>query len=465
MVSPIDYTLDVVNPFQAALQGYNQGTIIASNQDALEAKRLEEARKQQQFLAQQLQQKDMYEFSLIPNKTYDDFVNFTTRYPQLTEQYKKSWEIMDAGQKQQSLSTAAQVMSAIKTGNPAVAQEILEDQAKAYENSGQKESAFNMRRMKGLISKDPNSIYSSLGLFGTTVSPDEFATMMDKMGTNIRADEMQPYDIAESQAKTGLVKAQTQGQTIENTYKPQQLQGSIDQTQSQIAVNYATIENMAERLGLDKDKLATETELKLQELNPSNIKLSDGAQKIVNDTMISSVASEQAANQQLDLANRIESAGGGFGAFSRFGEWIKGQTGNQSAMTELRNEYTRVRNSQAMKMLPPGPATDKDIELAMKGLPPETADSKTIASFLRGMAKMNQRDAAYQQMQAEWINQVGGMGSTKRDVEVLGVKIPAGTTFQKFATSNMSKALKTQSNQAVQRQVATGQRSYMSVVQ
>lgn len=465
MVSPIDYTLDVMNPFQAALQGYNQGTIIAANQDALDAKRLEESRKQQQFLAQQLQQKDMYEFSLIPNKTYDDFVNFTTRYPQLTEQYKKSWEIMDTGQKQQSLGTAAQVMSAIKTGNPSVAQEILEDQAKAYENSGQKESAFNMRRMKGLISKDPNSIYSSLGLFGASVSPDEFATMMDKMGTNIRADQMLPYEITESKAKTGLVKAQTQGQTIENTYKPQQLQGSIDQTQSQIAVNYATIENMAERLGLDKDKLATETELKLQELNPSNIKLSDGSQKLVNDYMVASVASEQTANQQLDLANRIESAGGGVGRFSSWNEKLKELTGNQDSLTNLRNEYTRIRNSQAIKMLPPGPATDRDIEMALKGFPPETADSKAIASFLRGMAKMNQRDAAYQQMQAEWINQVGGMGSTKRDVEVLGVKIPAGATFQKFATSNMSKALKTQSNQAVQRQVATGQRSYMSVVQ
>lgn len=465
MVSPIDYTLDVVNPFQAALQGYNQGTIIASNQDALEAKRLEEARKQQQFLAQQLQQKDMYEFSLIPNKTYDDFVNFTTRYPQLTEQYKKSWEIMDGGQRQQALSTAAQVMSAIRAGSPEVVQEIYEEQAKAYENSGQKESAFNMRRMAGLAKKDPANMYTTLGLFGMAVSPDEFAPMMDKMGTNIRADEMQPYEIAESQAKTGLVKAQTQGQTIENTYKPQQLQGSINQTQSQIAVNYATIENMAERLGLDKDKLATETELKLQELNPSNIKLSDGSQKLVNDYMVASVASEQTANQQLDLANRIQAAGGGVGRLSSWNEKLKELTGNQDSLTNLRNEYTRIRNSQAIKMLPPGPATDRDIEMALKGFPPETADSKAIASFLRGMAKMNQRDAAYQQMQAEWINQVGGMGSTKRDVEVLGVKIPTGTTFQKFATANMNKALKTQSNQAVQRQVATGQRSYMSVVQ
>ncbi|MCX7589308.1 hypothetical protein, partial [Phenylobacterium sp. 58.2.17] len=196
---------------------------------------------------------------------------------------------------------------------------------------------------------------------------------------------------------TGKIQAETQGQTIENIYKPQQIQTGINQTESQTALNYANIQNMADRVGLDRDKLLSEYEYKYAQLNPSNVKLSDGAQKLVNDTMLASVTSEQSANQQNNLADRIEAAGGGFGAFSRFSEWVKGQTGNQEAMTQLRNEYTRIRNSQAIKMLPPGPATDKDIEMALKGFPADTADSKSIASFLRGMAKMNQRDSAYQQ--------------------------------------------------------------------
>lgn len=209
MVSPIDYRLDVINPFQQAMQGFNQGTQIAANQQALAAQRAEEERKQQQYLAMQQQQKDMYEFSQNPNKNFNDFVTFTTRYPQLTEQYKKSWEIMDAGQRQQSLSTAAQVMSAIKSGSPQVAQDILEEQAKAYENSGQKESAFNMRRMKGLIQKDPSNIYTTLGLFGSTVSPDEFAPMLEKMGSNERAEQKQPYELNQISANTAKTIAET----------------------------------------------------------------------------------------------------------------------------------------------------------------------------------------------------------------------------------------------------------------
>lgn len=248
--------------------------------------------------------------------------------------------------------------------------------------------------------------------------------------------------------------------------KPQQFQSSIDQTQSQIALNYANIQNMADRLGLDRDKLETETSLKLQELNPTNIKLSDSAQKIINDNMTEAVGLEQSASRMNDLANRFEKENQAGGLFTKGWAGFKRVTGwsndDQNAMIR---EYTRLRNSEAIKSLPPGPATDRDIELALKGLPPETADSTTVTSFLRGYAKLNQRDAAYKQMQAEWVNQVGNMGSSKRDVEILGVKVPSGTTFSGYATKNLDKTLKTQAKQSVQRQISTGSRSYLSAVQ
>lgn len=465
MVSPIDYTIDVATPFQTAMQGWAMGT-----QDKLA--RADEARRQQMFdqqqeaikqqqLQQQVRNEDLYKFSLIPNKTADDYASIISRYPDLAEPYQKSWGMLNSERQQQTLSTASQVFESLRNGAPNVAKDILGEQIKAYENTGMKREASNLKSIYGLIDKNPAVAQANLGMLMASVAPDQFKSITEG---RISLESL-PSQIAKTNAETGKITAETQGQVIENRYKPQQIQTGINQTQSQTALNYATIQNMAEQRQLDRDKLETETSLKLQELNPSNIKLSDGAQKLVNDNMIGSVASEQAASQQLDLANRIQAAGGGAGRFSSWNEKLKELTGNQDSLTNLRNEYTRIRNSQAIKMLPPGPATDKDIELAMKGFPPETADSKTIAAFLRGMAKMNQRDAAYKQMQAEWVNQVGNLGSAKRDVEVLGVKVPAGTTFNGYATKNIGKAMKTQSNQAVQRQIATGQRSYMSAVQ
>lgn len=459
MVQPYDYTLNVQNPVDTLTNGLFKGFQLGATVDQIQKQREQEALQKQAELQRQQDTR-----TLIQNPTDENFTSFQLMYPAQAETIQKVWAQKSQADKDTSWRIGAEALAALPV-NPEISKEVLLNAAKAYENSGKKQDAGSMRFYANLIDKDPNNAQRLMQGYLSTVDREKFDKTFEQFNTQNRANEKQPYELNQIAANTAKTTAETQGQVIENRYKPQQLQGSIDQTGSQIALNYATIQDMADKRQLDRDKLETETSLKLQELNPSNIKLSDGAQKLVNDTMVASVASEQAANQQLDLANRIQSAGGGYGAFSRFGEWIKGQTGNQSAMTELRNEYTRIRNSQAIKMLPPGPATDKDIEMALKGFPAETADSKTIASFLRGMAKMNQRDAAYQQMQAEWVNQVGNMGSTKRDVEVLGVKVPAGTTFSGYATKNIGKALKTQSNQAVQRQISTGQRSYMSAVQ
>lgn len=460
MVQPINYMLDVANPVQTTLQGFNGGLQLgvayADHQRALKIA-------QQDRLEKQQMKDDLS--NLASNPSPEGYTKLMTKYPQLSENLKRAYDTMDDGQRKNTLSLASQSYAALANNQPDIAKQVLGDAATAYENSGNKKDAGVLRGYVKMIENNPSAARTSIGMLMASTNPDKFSEIYGKLGEEQRASEMQPYQIGQISANTAKTKAETQGQNIENLYKPQQIQSGINQTQSQTALNYASIQNMAEQRRLDRDKLETETSIKLQELNPSNVKLTDGAQKLVNETMLASVASEQSANQQNDLANRIESAGGGYGALSKFSEWIKGQTGNQGAMSQLRNEYTRIRNSQAIKMLPPGPATDKDIELAMKGFPAETADSRTIASFLRGMAKMNQRDAAYQQMQAEWVNQVGNMGSTKRDVEVLGVKVPAGTTFSGYASKNIGKALKHQANQAVDRQIATGTRSYMSAVQ
>ncbi|MDV7421647.1 hypothetical protein AB3504_19560 [Acinetobacter baumannii] len=460
MVQPINYMLDVANPVQTTLQGFNGGLQLgvayADRQRAL--KQAEEDK-----LARQQMNVDLA--NLANNPTPEGYSKVMTMYPQLSENLKRAYDTMDDGQRKNTLSLASQSYAALANNQPDIAKQVLGDAATAYENSGNKKDAGVLRGYVKMIENNPSAARTSIGMLMASTNPDKFAEIYGKLGDEQRANEKQPYELNQIAANTAKTTAETQGQVIENRYKPQQIQTGINQTQSQTALNYASIQNMAEQRQLDRDKLETETSLKLQELNPSNIKLSDGAQKLVNDNMIGSVASEQAASQQLDLANRIQAAGGGAGRFSSWNEKLKELTGNQDSLTNLRNEYTRIRNSQAIKMLPPGPATDKDIELAMKGFPPETADSRTIASFLRGMAKMNQRDAAYQQMQAEWVNQVGNLGSAKRDVEILGVKVPAGTTFSGYATKNIGKALKHQASQAVDRQIATGTRSYMSAVQ
>jgi hypothetical protein len=112
-----------------------------------------------------------------------------------------------------------------------------------------------------------------------------------------------------------------------------------------------------------------------------------------------------------------------------------------------------------MKMLPPGSASDKDVVMAMGGFPPETADAKTMASFLRGMAKLNQYTAVSENAKAEWVNAVGHLGKPKTDINVDGVNVPAGSTFTDFARQYMANKVEQRQTQAAQQQVQG--RSYM----
>jgi hypothetical protein len=161
----------------------------------------------------------------------------------------------------------------------------------------------------------------------------------------------------------------------------------------------------------------------------------------------------------LDLASRLEQEGGGRGVFTSASEWFKKATGNQDGWTQARQEYIRLRNTQAIKSLPPGPATDRDIELALKGFPPDNADAATLASFMRGMAKMQQYEAVAESAKSEWVNSVGSLGRATRDIEIGGVQVPKGTTYVDFARQFMDQ--RAQDLAATQAGRAVAGRGYM----
>ena len=48
--------------------------------------------------------------------------------------------------------------------------------------------------------------------------------------------------------------------------------------------------------------------------------------------------------------------------------------GNENKVSELRQQYRAIRNTAALGGLPPGAASDKDIEMAMSGFPTDTAN-------------------------------------------------------------------------------------------
>jgi hypothetical protein len=209
MVSPIDYSIDVLSPFQTAMQGWAAGT-----QDKLA--RAEEARRQQVFdqqqaaaqqaaIQQQVRNEALYNFSQIPNKTAEDYSSIITRFPDLVEPYQKSWNMLNSDRQQQTLSTASQVYAALGNGSPDVAKTILDEQIKGYENSGMKKEAFNLKNISNLIDKNPQAAQANLGMLMSTVAPDQFKNINDSLNSSTAL----PSQIAKTEAETKKIQAET----------------------------------------------------------------------------------------------------------------------------------------------------------------------------------------------------------------------------------------------------------------
>jgi polyhydroxyalkanoate synthesis regulator phasin len=211
-------------------------------------------------------------------------------------------------------------------------------------------------------------------------------------------------------------------------------QAGLDKLNWDIKNLQSQIKDRAEKLNLDRQTTQANVAEKLSAIQQRLTDIPDGAMKLINESATQSATSKQAATQYNDLAKRIESAEGGKGRLTSAAEWFAAQTGQQDAWTQIRNEYTRIRNTVAIKSLPPGPATDSDIQLALKGIPPETANAATLASFLRGTAKLQDIDSAISNAKTDWLSQNKGVLTRAKTPFIAGdYAAKPGETFNDFA--------------------------------
>jgi len=447
MVQPINYDINVQTPFEAALGGFKIGATIADIQAQRQLQEQELARKTQ--LQTQVQ-------ALIqnPNPSARDFTNLAMLLPKAeADSMRANWDTLSKDRQENELRFGGQVMSAFSSNQPQIGIQLLKERATAERNAGREQQAKAYETWAQMAEVSPQSAQKTIGIMLAGVPGG------DKVLTSSIQALKAPAEVRAGEAgatKEELITANTPTRlALENT----QSAANIRNLDSQIADRAGRLVLDQNRLKLDRDKLQSDVELKLYELNQKGGQLDASATKIVNDSAVAAVGSEQAAGRMLDLANRLEQQGGGYGGLSGVNAWLRNATGNQDAWTQTRQEYVRLRNTQAIKSLPPGPATDKDIMLAMKGFPPENADAATIASFLRGMAKMSQYEAVSESAKSEWVNSVGSLGRSTRDIEIGGVQVPKGTTYVDFARQFMDQ--RAQDLAAAQAGRAVSGRGYM----
>tara|TARA_B100000131_G_scaffold6410_1_gene6641 strand:- start:1967 stop:3271 length:1305 start_codon:yes stop_codon:yes gene_type:complete len=95
------------------------------------------------------------------------------------------------------------------------------------------------------------------------------------------------------------------------------------------------------------------------------------------------------ADETKRLAQEFNAANYQAGMAGNVNEKWKSITGTQNEISILKTRFNKIINAAVMDGLPPGAASDKDIELAQQGFPDDSYPPEMIASYLAGMQKLS----------------------------------------------------------------------------
>lgn len=196
MVSPIDYTLKIGNPTQTMLGALSVGRGIADirTQQAKQAG-LEKAAAQSAAMQEELA-------ALSKNPTSDAIAKMMVRYPQLSEELKRSHDVLSEKERNAQVSQASEVYAALQAGKPDLAIETLKRQAQAQANSGAPEDAKALNDLARLVELSPETAATTTGLYlASAMGNERFTDTYSKLESSRRAQQLEAPTLTKAQAE------------------------------------------------------------------------------------------------------------------------------------------------------------------------------------------------------------------------------------------------------------------------
>ncbi|MGA4656172.1 phage DNA ejection protein [Proteus terrae] len=197
----------------------------------------------------------------------------------------------------------------------------------------------------------------------------------------------------------------------------------------------------AQRLSLDKEKFEFEQQQaiqKSQSLIEDAPKLSVNMEKNIETAVTDASNSRNSANSMMSLATQFRKEVPKSGLAGNVNNTVNQLMGSDTAMRDLRIRQSALVNNQVLKFLPPGPATDRDVEIVREGAPTTMDNPEVVARWLESMARMEQRSAAFNDFKAEWFSANGNPGQSRSDREILGMQVNKGESLNVAAKRYMA---------------------------
>ncbi|MDN7648288.1 hypothetical protein QZM40_10355 [Burkholderia multivorans] len=165
--------------------------------------------------------------------------------------------------------------------------------------------------------------------------------------------------------------------------------------------------------------------------DPFSGPLSESQQKYVNDAQNAALTARQTYQNTVALANQLANAPDfASGAAGTFNDFLTKITGNKDAGQQLRGQLAQFVNSTILNQLPPGAASDKDIQLVRNGTPADNASKETWQAYLSAVGRVQQAAAVAAQMRADYLTaNRGSLGPLMQPATIGGRQFPAGASL------------------------------------
>lgn len=197
----------------------------------------------------------------------------------------------------------------------------------------------------------------------------------------------------------------------------------------------------AQRLALDQQEFGfkmQQAQEKAQQLISEAPKLSVNMEKGIETAVNNATASSNSANSMSALAQQFRAEKTTTGLFGNAQNMFAKLTGSDTTLRDLRIRQNALVNSQVLKFLPPGPATDKDVEIVRQGAPTDMDNPETVARWLDAMANLERRNAQFNEFKAEWMSANGNPGQSRNGGQILGLDVKKGESLGSAVKRYMS---------------------------
>ena len=173
-------------------------------------------------------------------------------------------------------------------------------------------------------------------------------------------------------------------------------QSSLARQQTQDTIAQRRLDLEQQRVDVERERLKRGKDLTNQD------------RAVILDAQQAAEASETNVYTMTRLAGQYEANPPSAGILGSAVEAWNDTLGTQDEQSRMKTEFQNIVNTGIINSLPPGVASDKDIEMARSGFMNKNWNSDQIAQYLRGMAKLSAFNTERDNLKAKWVSENRG---------------------------------------------------------